>query len=109
MFLDGGGKGTRRDGRSTIEREFSPYLLLHSSTLSMATSFLPLVIFHHLFIRYSFTDMSGLMGYTTDGRWDSLCPVRGNSSAGGSEDEMRKFPLGPGWVRTSAPLYVLIG
>ena len=37
-----------------------------------------------------------------------LCRVERYSSAGGSEGKMKKFLLGPGWVRSSAPLRVPI-
>ena len=81
---------------------FLSHLTRHCTHQPLHGRVLPaFVIFHHLFIPDS-------MGYTTDGRRDSVCPVEGNSGAEGGGGGMGMFLLGPGQVRTSAPLYVLI-
>ena len=49
-----------------------------------------------------FTETSDSTGYTSDGRRDSDHCAERKSSVEGGEDEMRKFLLGPGWVRDSA-------
>ena len=103
------GTGTRRSRGSYKATPFFLRFTRHSSTPSM--SFLPLSYSTtSLYTAHSacFTDVSDSTGYTSDDRRDSGYCVEGNSSAGGSEDEMEKFLLGPGWVRNSAPLCVLI-
>jgi len=98
--------------QSTGSYKATPFFLRlarYSSTPSM--SFLPLSYSTtSLSTTHSacFTETSDSTSYTSDGRRDSVYCAEGISSVGGGEDEMRKFLLGPGWVRNSALLSVLI-
>lgn len=73
---------------------FMSFLPLSYSTTSLSTT-----------NSACFTETSDSTGYTSDGRRDSAHCAEGNKGAGGGEDEMERFLLGPGWVRNSVLLY----